>query len=256
MVSNSFSHKIVSGLIAGSMLMPLLAGAQETTTAADPAPRELKNVCDNIVTLRDRALSRLATRVSTIQGKRGEHQTKFQTGRTERHTTLANNRVEHDTARKAHYDKLTARASTTEQTAAVTTFASEVERLVTVRKAAVDVAIATFEDGVAALQAKSDAAVSTFSTTMQADITQIYDDAKVSCAGGTKGSDVISDIKEAMAEKKTARDSDSKAHTVRDEFKALQAARKASVDAAQAKFRTDFETAKTKLKAAFPKKSA
>ena len=58
-----------------------------------------------------------------------------------------------------------------------------------------------------------------------------------------------------MAEKKTARENDTKAHVVRDEFKALQAARKTAVDAAMAQFKTGLDAATVNLKVAFPKKS-
>ena len=231
----------------------MLAGAQATTS--EPVPRELKNVCSNISTLRDRTLSHLSSRVTEIQGKRGEHQTKFQAGRALRHTTLTTNRLERDANRQARYEKLRSHASTTAQTAAVNTFQTEVERLVTERKAAVDVAIAAFEDSAATLQTKSDAAVSTFSTTLQTDINKIFDDATASCTAGTKGADVVSAMKAAFAAKKAARENDSKAHVVRDEFKALQATRKAAVEAAVAKFKTGMDAATANLKAAFPTKT-
>ena len=256
MLSNTFSHKIVSGLMVGSLFIPMLAGAQATTTTTtEPVPRELKNVCANISTLRDRTLTRLSSRVTVIQGKRGEHQARFQAGRTLRRTTLTTNRLLHDATRQARYEKLRSHASTTAQTAAVNTFQTEVERLVTERKAAVDVAIAVFEDSAAALQTKSDAAVSTFSATMQTDINKIFDDATASCTAGTKGADVVSAMKSALAAKKAARENDSKAHVVRDEFKALQATRKAAVEAAMAKFKTGMDAATVSLKTAFPPKT-
>jgi hypothetical protein len=236
----------------------MLAAAQETTTptAAPTTTGVPRNICSNIGTLRDKALSRLSTRVTEIQGKRGEHQAKFQAGRSDRHAKLLATRTEHDAARQARYQKLRSHASTTEQVAAVNVFQTEVERLVTVRKAAVDAAIAAFEDGAAALQTKSDTAVTSFSTTMQDDITKIFADASASCTAGTKGSDVLAAIKSAMAAKKAARESDPKSHPVRDEFQALQATRKASIDAAVAAFKTGMDAATKNLKAAFPKKAA
>jgi hypothetical protein len=144
-------------------------------------------------------------------------------------------------------------ASTSDQKAAVTTFQTEVERLVTVRKAAVDDAIKTFEDGVLALQTANETKVTDFSTTMQADINKIFDDAAASCSAGKSGQEIMTQIKAAMEAKKAARDSDKAAHTPGEQFKALQATRKASVDTAMAAFKTGFTAATTELKKSFTK---
>ena len=67
---------------------------------------------------------------------------------------------------------------------------------------------------------------------------------------------MITSIKAALAAKKAARENDPKAHVVRDEFKALQATRKAAIEAAMTKFKTGMDAATVKLKAAFPKKTS
>jgi len=245
-------EKVAAGVLASSFLFPMLAFAQESTTTV-PATRDVKTFCANVETQRTKAIGRVTDRVKTIEGKKSDRKTKFAAGRTERHDKLAAARATHDTERQTHYAKLMTRASTTEQKAAVTAFQTEVERLVTVRKAAVDAAIKSFEDGVAALQDSNDTAVTTFSTTMQADINKIFDDATASCTAGKKGPEVRAQVQAALEAKRAARATEPKVLAIHDQLVALQTTRKAAVDAAIAAFKTDMDAATATLKKAFTK---
>lgn len=252
MVSKTFIEKIIAGVLASNFLLPALALAEESATTT-PTPRDTSAFCTNLPSIRAKALTRLTDRVTEVQGKKSEHQTKFETGRTERHTKLATGRTEHDATRQARYEKLRSRASTTEQTTAVTTFATEVERLVVVRKAAVDVAIKTFEDAVLVLQTANNAKVADFGTTMRADMSKVFDDAAASCSAGKTGPEVMAQVKTAMEAKRAARDAEKATRVPGEQFKALQAARVASVEAAKATFRTSYDAAAVELKKAFAK---
>ena len=252
MVSNTFTEKIVAGVLASSFLIPAFALAESTTTSPT-VPRDGKTFCTSLPALRTKALTHLSDRVATIEEKKSDRQTKFEAGRTERHDKLAAGRTSRDAERAARYEKLRGRASTTEQATAVNTFAAEVERFVAVRKAAVDAAIKTFEDAVFALQTTNQAAVADFSVTMQADINKIFDDATASCSAGKTGPEVMAEVKAAMEAKRTARLNDVKAHASSSQFKVLQDARKASVEAAKTAFKTGLDAASVDLKKAFTK---
>ncbi len=253
MVSNTFTEKIVAGILASSFLIPAFTLAEGPATTSTTTPRDAKAFCTNLPALRAKTLTHLTDRVATIEEKKTDRQTKFEAGRAERHTKLATARTTRDTEREARYEKLRGRASTTDQTTAVTTFAAEVERLVTVRKAAVDVAIKTFEDAVFALQTTNQAAVANFATTMQADINKVFDDAAASCAAGKTGPEVKAQIKSAMEAVRATRLKDVKAHATSTQFKVLQDARKASVEAAKTAFKIGLDAASADLKKAFTK---
>ncbi len=248
---------MVAGALVTSFLLPVLAFAEEsTTTTTTPAARDGKMICSNIESMRTKALGRLTTRVTEIQGKKGDHKTKFEAGRIERHDKLAAFRTTADSTRQERYTKLMAYASTTDQKSAVTTFQTEVERLVTIRKAAIDVAIKTFEDAVFALQTENEAKVTVFGTTIQSDITKIFDDAAASCTAQKTGPEVLAQIKAAMDAKRAARDIDKAAHVPGEQFKALQATRKASVEAAKTAFKAGLDAARVTLEASLNRKTS
>jgi hypothetical protein len=251
MISNTYTEKFVAGVLAVTFMVPALAFAQETTTTSTANPREAKAFCSNVPTFRAKALARLTERVVVVQGKKTDRQAQFAVGRTERTAKLTAGRSDRDANREARYANIRSRASTTEQTAAVNTFATEIERLVTIRKAAVDTAIKNFEDAAAVLQTANNAKVTDFSVTMQADINQIYDAAVVSCAAGKNGPEVMAEVKASMEAKRALRVSEKAIQAPREQFKALQATRKAAVEAAKATFQTGMDVAATDLKAAF-----
>jgi len=254
MHSKTISTQFVGAVVLASLVTPFFAGAAELPReGAVKRAAAGADICANISTMRTEALARVTERTTTLQGKKDEHKTKFAAGRTERHDALATKRSEGDAARKTQFDALSARASTTEQKSAVTTFTTEVERLISVRRTAVDAAIKAFEDGAAALQSEADSAVGSLSSGVQTDVAAAFDAAAASCTAGKTGAEVVTELKTAMQAMHTKRVGDKGTYNFKDKFEALRATRKASVEKAMADFKTGMDAARTTLKASLTK---
>ncbi len=235
-------------------VMPSVSGAAEIRTlgrTGSSTPE--RNICSEIKTMQTGALARLDERANAIGGRHTERRTGIDTKRAERMKTLMTKRSEHEATRAIQYAALRARASTTEQKAAVETFTTAVETLVTARKAAVDAAIKSFEDGVAVLRPKIDTATIDRKTQVKADLDTIFNNAEAACTSGKTGPEVRAVIQAGMEAMRTKRTDTKGEYSFKDDFEALRATRKAAEEKAQSDFKTGFEIAKTALKTALVK---
>ena len=232
------------------MFIPFGAGAAPMEgRASSTKDREGKDICAELPALRTKATTKLTERVTTMQGKKGDRKTRFEAGRMERAKTLSTKRTERDADRAARYANLRSKATTTAATTAVAAFEKEVERLVAVRKAAIDAKIKAFEEGVLALQLQSDTAVTTLSDKVAADLDAIFDTAEASCAAGKTGLEVRTGIKSGMEAMRANRKNETSATNFKTQFEALRKTRIAATEAALAEFKTGVQKATYDLKA-------
>ena len=253
MVSNT-TKQLAALMVAGSFLVPQVSLAL-TPPVSRPVPdaSTFKNVCSNLSTLRTTATARATERTATMQGTKSSVEGKLDVARSSRLTALTQLRAKLDAERKAHYVSLKARVSTTAQQAAADAFQAEVERLVTVRKSAVDVAIKAFEDGVSALRTKAGTAITGLNTKVTTNLSAIFDTAATSCTAGKANEVVVAEIKTGFMALKTAHEPERGQYAFRDQFIVLQKARLASTEAAAADFKVGMAAATAELKIAFTK---
>ncbi|HEY4487298.1 MAG TPA: hypothetical protein VI483_00875 [Candidatus Paceibacterota bacterium] len=241
------SKHIIAAIGATSLLFTALPAFAQTT----PPPTGAA-FCTNLSNI----TSKINANVTTREQKIADHRTDVATKKTERWASrdqqLSTKRIEADAKRAAKYAELDAKATTDEQKAAVAQFRTDVEAAVVTRKAAVDAAVAAYRSGVdTALQAHVDAmsaAEATFKTSVDAAIAKAESD----CANGIDGATARNTLRTSITAARDAFKTARKDNTLEGKRQELAAARKASIDAAMAAFRTTLEQAKVELKAALP----
>lgn len=105
-------------------------------------------VCEKMAENAERLQERLRAREENQQQRKIDSENRLQLRIQERDASLDQRRQLRDQNREQSYENLQLRVSTDEQQAAVAEFKNEVEKAVTVRRAAVDAAIDTFHLGV------------------------------------------------------------------------------------------------------------
>lgn len=205
-------------------------------------------------------LNATAARLSTL---RSEREAKLEEVRSARDARIAERRAERDAARTAkrsewdkrraeHYAKLSERATTDAQRAAVEEFQKTVEAAVAARRAAVDAAVLDFRNGVkdaiAARRTSVDAAIARLRTSIENAIAK----AKEDCAAGvdpfTVRETLITSIKQARDQYQQDL---GEAEKIGETVRKLAETKHAAVKAAVEQFRATLEEARAKLKAAF-----
>lgn len=245
------SSKLTSGVLIAAFLVAIPVSAQTLPPAAGAS------FCTNI----DKATAQIQTRLTEVDAQVAAFGSERKVAKTERwdsqNDKLGEKRDTANTNRNAGYDKLYAKASTTEQTAAADTFKATVEAAVTTRKAAVDAAVQAYRDGIDTAIANFSTNLSTAHTTFKSSVDAAIAKAKADCAAGvdsvTVRSTLSSSIKAAQDMFKASREGLRSSKPIQTTQKELAATRKAAIDKAIADFKTTVQTASTALKAAFPK---
>lgn len=253
-------RSVFTTALLASMLAPSFALA-ETPKERLQAARENsvqgtggKNFCTNI----DTAIAKINEARSKMQDKKTENRADKSAKLTERRGLkdgkLDDKRGEHDVNRMAAYDNMYAKATTTEQKAAVDAFKASVEASVTKRKTAVDGAIATFRTSADKLINDRTAAVDTAAATHKSTMDTAIAKAKADCASGIDPATVRSTLQSSIkAANEAFRSSAKRPEDLDDQVKALRDARDTAIKAAMDTFKSEYEAAKTALKTALKK---
>ena len=167
---------------------------------------------------------------------------------------LDDRRDDRDENRAGRYDKLYARASTTEAKAAVDVFKAAVESAVSTRRTAVDAAIEKFRVDSQALitnqQAVVDAAAQTLKTSIDAAIAK----AKADCTAGVDAATVRETLRKSIKDAQDIfKEKAKKPADIGSQLKALRETRDAAIKAAMDAFKTAFDAAVAALKTALGK---
>lgn len=254
--------KVLISIIAGSLLLPAVsfaalglglngsvrAGASASGTQVSAGV----NFCTNLASFTSQVNARLATAQTNLDNRQQNIQTEFQTRENNRAQDLANLRGEQDQDRAAIYAKLSAKATTTAETQAVADFKATIEAAVTVRRSAVDSAIAAYWTGVHNIIQTRQTAVTTARQNYVAAIQAALSNAASQCSAGTAAATVRTSFAAAVkaANQKFATDRQA-VDKAGPQIKVLAQTRNLAVQTAISNFKTAAEGARVKLKAAF-----
>ncbi|MDD5251746.1 MAG: hypothetical protein PHT12_03870 [Patescibacteria group bacterium] len=233
MTSNNLQNKIVGGLLALSLLMPMAVAAEEDSGAAarPSAVRAQRNFCTVLTArpLNERFATQIQQREKNLTTRRTEVNKRLKDNRAQRDSKLEGLRVQQDQKRGGAVDALQEKFKGEEQKQAILKFQAAVAAAAEVRRAAVDASTAAYrkglDDALASRKTAVDAAVTAFRTAVKA----AEDKAKADCA--VTGADPVA-VREVMRVSVEA---------ARTQFKtALQAAEKVGPQASDlAKTRQD-----------------
>ena len=237
----------------------LVAGSATPTLAAAPARRTTPTpttttFCANFDTQTTKLQTKAAEKEIELGKTREERSGKLAKSRESRDNKLEEAREKGSTARTEQYAKLLGKATTDAQKQAVATYQATITAAIATRQAAVNAAIASFQSGVDGLLAKrktdTDSALKKFKDAVYAAEAK----AKADCAAGVDEKTIRQTLRTAVAAVRTQLQADRKVLTpMSTEIATLTKTRRAAVDKAFADFKATAETAKTTLKAAFPK---
>lgn len=249
-MTTRYNKKIASialGLMTFSFAVPFSVFAEGTTVKTNE-----NNFCTKLPQIATKLTSGITDRDSKLQGKRVERSAQIINKRHGIDEKRTLNRVDRDGDRDTRYTELEARATTDIQKAALATFKTNISAAVAKRRTAVDTAVTTFRTGVDSIIANRktlvDGFIATFTTSANAALAQ----AQADCANGVAPKTARATFEASM---KTAREKLSTSRKALDknttEIQTLSTARKNAVNAAIATFKTEVESARTALKAAF-----
>jgi hypothetical protein len=258
------------------MLMPSLVlaenGAGEPEHSGSPTPRVTRTpeadhpkvapvaFCSKFTDATGQVSGDTTSRFNELQANFAKRGDKINTEFKGLSQKITDNRGDWDKKRADNFAKLEAKATTTEQKAAVTTFEAAIKDAVTKRRAAVDAADTTFHNGLLSAVTARQAQLKSAAATYQAAVAAALAAAKASCAAGTSPDTVRKNLQTALqaahAKLETARAS---ADKVGPNLDTLKAARKAAVEKANADYKAAIQSAlatfKAALKAAHPSSS-
>lgn len=254
-VSNTVKRVAALAVMAG-MVLPTFAFAEEGSTTVgvrgDASVGLGINFCTNLPNISTTLATRVPKREERRDDKMDKHITTVNGRFQVRLDKLDDHRDQWDENRDQRYDKLEARATTTAEKAAVTTFEANIDAAVKTRRAAVDAAVKTFQDGVNTLLANRQSTVDASFTTLKSAYDAALAKAKASCDGGTAAATVratfVADIKAAN---QAFADATKPSTSLQASVEALRKTRDASVKAAIDAFQKTLNAEMVKLKAAF-----
>lgn len=236
-----------------ALLAPSLAFAQTdggTTRGTNIRAAISDRFCTKIEEVATRVNGGINDRVGRYTTKRDELKSKITERQGARDTQRAENRDGWDNKRGEWLAKLTARASTTEQKAAVGKFITAIDSAVAVRRSAVDGAVKDYrtalEGVMATRQSSVESAIATFKQDADAALVKLKSD----CAANV---DVKTARETYVASMKTAREklraSIKTLESRKDTLTPLVNSRKIAVEKAVADFKVAVENATKELKA-------
>lgn len=229
---------------AGLLLYPA------TTLAVVTTPTQ-SAFCNGLGSRMTSVNAEIARREAKITADRAAYDAKLTSDRAKVNATVASDRAKADALRQAHYDKLTADATTTAQKQAVVTFEATVDAAITTRRQGMDAARAVFRSGVdraiAMRRSQVDAAIQTFLNSVAAASTA----AKAGCQSGQATDTVRANFVAAMHNARTTLTATLRAiPTLGSSVKNLAATRNQAFAQIQATFKTTIQQAAAALKAA------
>lgn len=208
--------------------------------------------CSRFVENARKISGNLTERRSQLKERKDNRGNMVETRRNEREMKLQGNRSDADERRTAMYEKLSKRAKTDEQQAALAVFKKTVEEAVETRRDAVDLAISEFRRGVdqavAGRKDDMETAGERFKTAVEANL----DQAQKGCENGTDQATIRTDFKSGLQSARAALANDRKASDkVGEQVKALAEIRRGAVKKALDEFKATLASARAELKKAF-----
>lgn len=251
MYTTTFARVSAAALVAALFIPQAFVSAAVTER---PTATPGTAFCKNLGTLS----ANITARIPKRQSMRDQAVTKITTNSGNRiqlkNTKLDDNRTKRSQDLQSNFAKLEARASTTEQQAAVKTYEAAITAAVTARDSAVDAAVSAYQTGVntalTSRQTELDSAFTTLTTATQSALTT----ASTACASATANGQAIrtqlsADIKAANEAFKAA----TKAKDSTSTTSGYKSTRDAAVKAAMTTFQTAVQQANAALKTAFGK---
>ncbi len=241
------TQKVPAAIVMATVLFsPFISSAQVIDRSGDA------RFCSTLDTLESKILAALSSRLDTAKTRYNAHLDTIASKRDTALTQLETKRDQADVQWEQTLAQMNAKAKTDDQKAAIAEYEATVNGLIDARRATVDTAVATFITGVNGMRNQVGTDYNSMLTTHKAAMEAAFDTAAASCAAGTAPATVraelradISAIRETFKQERIAYASEN-----RTEFTSLRQTRKATVEQARQTFRTGFEEANAKLRAA------
>jgi len=247
--------KFFVSLLLGAALVPAFAFANVAVSADANASAKVNlglNFCTNLPSLTATMNTRLTNAQNDLAQKQSQRLANVASRQQTRAEDLTTLRAADDAQRQAIYAKLMAEATTTVEQQAVAQFQTTIEAGVTVRKSAVDAAIAAYWASLNDVLKNRQAAVVVAEQNFDASTKSALSDAQSQCADGTAPATVRARFASAAEAAKTKFNSDRKAiDKAGPQIKALLQIRNQAVKNAIDTFHELAENARVALKASF-----
>lgn len=241
----------MSVLVLGLMVSPMYIFAADVKTKM-PKEEKVKNgFCDKIDTVTEKFINKIDEKTENVANRKQNRVNELTQKWLARDDARSENQNEQDAKIQSRFDALMAKADTDAKKEAVKKFQEAVNSAVSTRRNSVNTAVSTFRNGVKELVGNKFSEIDNKVVVLKNAIDEAVATAKNSCANGVSGNVVrstfISSIKSAFDTFKQDRTD----LIIRDDIIKLSEARKASIDQAISKFKSDMEKAKADLKLVF-----
>jgi len=235
----------------------------QTTTKKEEAKTAIKqsavkveatrtaHTCQAIDQLATKIQNQLSERKAKVDSARIDIYVKTTAHRESRDTELANKRAGWDAKRQENFDTLRSKAKTDEQKQAVEDYVTAVTGAIKTRRAANDIAFATFRSDVDNLKKTFSESVDVNISTATASINQAISDAKTACENGQSSDTVKQTLKSAIENARQQSKANRESITKSNQLKAIAQKRNDAIKANDDVFKTATAAAREKLKAAF-----
>lgn len=235
-----------------SLALPVVSLAVSSATATPKSNKNEANSCSNLVARLEKKNQKLADQLGQYQIRKGDQLKKVSENRLNINEKLLGVRAKVDANRDNRIAKLEARATTTEQKAAVAAFRTTLATITEARRLAVDVAVKAYRENVDQKLATRKSSIETARATLKSAIDALLVKARADCANGVANQTIRVSANTGI---KTARQQFATTISGLDKTKAVvkdaTEARKTAVTKAQTDFKTAYEKALADLKAAF-----
>ncbi len=226
------------GLLIGLFLPAFIHGAADD-----------RQICQRLSTVADKQNADFAKREEDLSSRREKRDQDLANRIDQRDARIEANRTRFDNNLIDHLTKLNARATTTDQKAAVDDFSQAVHAAVSARRSAVDVARQTFRSGVKTAIADRRTTLDQELSDFQSSATAAIAKAQSDCSAGVDATTIKSDLRTAISAARSEFQQD-KAGTekIGPEVTALATQRRDTVEKARSEFKSAIDAAGTKLK--------
>lgn len=238
---------VIAGMLLLALLAPSFAFAETSTPRGEKQTRG--NFCTTIDQVATKVSGNIAERDSHYKEKRNDRRGKIDERFSARDIDRTDNRSDWDTHRDEWQTKLTARASTTAQKAAVAKFVATINTAIATRRTAVDAAVNTYRTGLNAAVLARQTAVDAAIAALKTDTDLALAKAKADCAQNVTPKTVRDAYAASMKAAREKFQQTTKALDARkDTLKPLADARKKAIEDAVKNFNIAVEKAKLELK--------
>ena len=250
-----YNKQLIAMLIMTSFLAPQVIfaagiGSGAGTGTSTPKYSKTNMFCENLGTTSNNSRARLTENIAKRETKLNSRQAEMQTKRNSKDQKVLELRAEALKKQEANFDKILAKATTTEQKLAVNEFISSVKQAVTVRQEAVNAYRNTYRSGVDQVLAerknKLETAIALNKTATENAIAK----AKTDCANGVDNATVRANLQNSIRNAhESFKATINGMGKISDSLKKMAEIRKTSFEKAHSDFRDNLEALKVTLKA-------